>query len=380
MDFSWSAEARQRHRAARDLGRRISADIDARDRAAVFSIDAWDALGEAGLLGCVVPLELGGQGLSLLDTVYVHEGLARGCDDGGLLLGAHAHMFGCLPPLLAGCSDDQKARWLPRLASGDDICALAMSEAGAGSDAFSLSTAATQDGDHYVIQGEKVWTTNGPRADWILVFARTGDGSAMQALSAFMVPGDAQGLVRHPDVPRLGLRTCDVGPVSFDGVRVPVGDRVGAEGAGAQLFLTAMEWERIGIMTAALGSMDRLLTDSVRHVRKPRGDRAPLKSHQAVTHRLADLRRDLEASRLLLYQAAWKVTDGRRAAVDAALSKLTSSEAHFTAALTALRSFGAAGLVEGSGVERALRDATCGLIYSGTSDIQRSLVARMMGA
>jgi len=380
MDFSWSAEARQRHRAARSLGRTLSADIDARDRAAVFSVEAWQGLGDAGLLGCFVPPELGGGGLSLLDTVYVHEGLASGCDDGGLLLGAHAHLFGCLPPLLAGCTDDQKARWIPRLASGEHICALAMTEAGAGSDAFNMSTTATRNGDHYVISGEKVWITNGPRADRVLVFARTGDGSAMQALSAFMVPGDAPGLTRHPDVPRLGLRTCDVGPLTFDGVRVPEADRVGAEGAGAQLFLTAMEWERIGIMTAALGSMDRLLGQSVRHVRRPRQGRAPLKTHQAVTHRLADIRRDLEGSRLLLYQAAWKVSDGRRAAVDAALSKLTASEAHFTAALTALRSFGAAGLAEGSGIERALRDAACGLIYSGTSDIQRSVVARMMGA
>ena len=380
MDFSWSADVRQRHRAARTLGRSLATDIDARDRAGEFSLSAWNALGDAGLLALFVPPALGGGGLSLLDTVYIHEGLASGCDDAGLLMGAHAHMFGCLPPLLAGCDEAQKARWLAPLARGEQICALAMTESETGSDAFSMSTTATRDGDEYVISGEKVWVTNGPRADWVLVFARTGQGAAMQALSAFMVAGDAPGLCRHPDVPRLGLRTCDIGPLSFDEVRVPASHRIGAEGGGAQLFLTAMEWERIGIMTAALGSMDRLLSRSLRHVRRPREGRPPLKSHQAVTHRLAELRQDLESSRLMLYHAAWKVSEGRRASVESALAKLTASEAHFMAALTALRSFGAAGLVEGSGIERALRDAACGLIYSGTSDIQRNVVAGMMGA
>jgi len=379
MDFGWSPDDQARHNRARTLGRTLAPDVEARDRTATFSRAAWNALAEAGLLGLPTASEHGGQGLSLLQTVYAHEGLARGCDDGGLLLAAHAHLFGCLP-ILRGGAPTQQATYIPELASGQVIYALAMTEAASGSNAFHMATRATRNGDHYVLSGEKVWITNGPIADRILVFARTADGPPFASLSVFLVDGTAPGVTRHPNVPRIGLRTCAVGPVSFDRVQVPEDRRIGPEGAGAQLFLAAMEWERIGIMTAALGSMDRLLTASLRHARKPRGTTPALRSHQAVTHRLANLRADLDRSRLLLYKAAWQVSRGKTAPAEAAISKLTASEAHLEAALTALRTFGASGLVEGNGIERAVRDATCGLIYSGTSDIQRNLIARMMGA
>lgn len=379
MDFGWSAEDQQRHDAARSLGRSLCDDVEARDRTATFSRAAWDAMAAGGLLGLPVASTHGGEGLSLVETVYAHEGFARGCEDAGLMLAAHAHLFGCLP-ILRGASPEQQAALIPELATGRRLFALAITEAGAGSDAFAMATTATRDGDDYVLTGEKVWVSNGPIADHLLVFARTGDGPKFASLSCFRIDRGTPGLTQHPNTPRLGLRTCAVGPLTLSEVRVPAHHRIGAEGAGAQLFLAAMEWERIGIMTAALGSMDRLLTRCLRHVRKPRGGRPALRTHQAVTHRLADLRAELERSRMVLYRAAWLVSEGKRAPGDAALSKLTASEAHVQAALTALRTFGAAGLVEGAGIERALRDATCGLVYSGTSDIQRNLIARMMGA
>jgi len=379
MDFRWSPEDQQRHDDARSLGQRIAPDIEARDRTGTFSRDAWRAAAQAGLLALPVDPAHGGGGCSLLQTVYAHEGLARGCDDAGLLLALHAHLFGCLP-IVRGGSPSLQAHLLPRLAAGSHLFALAMTEAGAGSDAFAMTTRATRTGDHYTLTGEKQWVTNGPIADHLLVFARTSDGPAFSSLSCFHVTSDQPGLTRHPSVPRLGQRTCEVGPLTFEGVRVHESQRIGAEGDGSKLFLAAMEWERIGIMTAALGSMDRLLRLCLRHVRKRPAERPALRTHQAVTHRLADLRAELEASRLMLYQAAWQASVGKPAIAEAALSKLTASEAHVQAALTAIRTFGAAGLVEGSSVERAYRDATCGLIYSGTSDIQRNLIARMMGA
>lgn len=379
MDFGWSPADQQRHDHARSLGADLAPDVEGRDRTGTFSQAGWDALAAAGLLGLTAPAALGGGGCTLLQAAYAHEGLARSCDDAGLLFAAHAHLFGCLPILMGG-SPEQQARWVPALAGGSARFALAMTETGAGSSAFSLTTTATRDGDSYVIQGDKAWVTNGPSADWVLVFARTGDGPPLGALSCFIVAGSTPGLTRHPDVPRLGLRTCDVGPLTFDAVRVPISQRIGAEGAGARLFLAAMESERIGIMTSALGGMDRLLHRCLRHVRRRRPERPALRTHQAVTHRLAELRRTLEASRWMLYRAAWQVSAGRSAPTEAALAKLTASEAYLEAAHTALRTFGALGLAEGHGIERAVRDATCGLVYSGTSDIQRNLVARMMGA
>lgn len=378
MDFGWSKSAQRAHDAARALGATLAGDIEARDRSGTFDHAAWQVLAEQGFLGTFAPEHLGGAGHDFLHTVHLHEGLARGLDDAGLLLAAHAHLFGCLPILLGG-TPAQQARWVPELSSGQQKFALAMTEADAGSSAFSLRTTATRDGDHYVLNGEKVWIANGPMADRILVFARTADGPPMKALSCFVVPGKHPGVTRHPDVPRLGMRTCAVGPVSFTDVRVPADHCIGREGAGAKLFLSAMEHERIGIMTSALGSMDRLLQRCLRHVRTPRQTRPALHTHQAVTHRLADVRTELDAGRLVLYRAAWKRSQGRGVAAEAAISKLRVSEAHVQAALVALRTFGGAGLVEGNGLERAYRDATCGLMYSGTSDIQRNLIAGMMG-
>ena len=378
MRFDWSPDAAQAHKAARTLGQTLATDIEQRDRTGTFDRTGWEALGQHGLLGAFAPPWLGGTGHDLAHAVHLHEGLARGLDDGGLLFAAQAHLFGCLPILLAG-TDEQRKRWVPGLASGRDIHALAMTEPESGSDAFTMSTCAVRAGDQYVLTGEKVWVTNGPIADRILVFARTSDGPPLSALSCFLVDGDQPGVTRHPDVPRVGLRTCEIGRITLDEVRVSADRCIGREGLGAQLFLTAMEHERIGIMSAAVGSMERLLERCVKHVRAPRGPRPALRTHQAVTHRLADLRAELDASRLLMYRAAWQVSEGRRAHTEAAIAKLHASEAHVRAAATAMRTFGGDGLVEGNGIERTWRDATCGLIYSGTSDIQRNLIARMMG-
>ena len=378
MELDWSPADRSAHEAAKSFGATLALDIEARDRTGTFDHQGWTALAERGFLGSFAPKHLGGAGHDFLRTVYLHEGLARGLDDAGLLLAAHAHLFGCLPILLGG-TPAQQERWIPGLATGAHTYALAITEAATGSDAFAMTTRAQRRGDHYVLSGEKVWISNGPIADRILVFARTAEGPPMAALSCFLVHGDQAGVTRHPDVPRLGMRTCAVGPVSFDRVEVPLDHCVGRAGAGAPLFLSAMEHERIGIMTAALGSMDRLLDRCRRHARAPRPPREPLRSHQAVAHRLADLRAELETSRLLLYRAAWRVSTGRRAPTEAAIAKLQVSEAHLRAALIAIRTFGGTGLIEGSGIERAYRDATCGLMYSGTSDIQRNTITGMMG-
>ncbi len=380
MNFEIPAEVRARVAHARTLGEELAEGADHRDRQRVFSEEGWKRLGAAGLLGAPAPAAFGGHGWSLLETALVHEGLARGCDDGGLLLAAQAHVFGCLPPVLHAASPEQKDRWLPFLVSGTWKGALAMTEPDSGSDAFQLRTRAERVPGGYRIRGEKVWVTNGPLADFVLVFARTSDGPPMGALSCFAVRGNADGLVRHADVPRIGLRSAQVGPLTFADVFVPEDDRLGREGAGASLFFRAMEWERIGIMTAALGTMERLLRLSVRHAGRANGVRPPLRTHQAVSHRIADLRVQLEESRWLLYRAAWLVSEGKQSMVEAAMTKLSCSEACVDAAMTALRTLGAAGLVEGNGVERALRDATCGLIYSGPSDIQRNFIARMSGA
>lgn len=382
MDFAIPAADQARVRAARVQGQALCSpeDVAERDRSRTFSRAAWRALGAEKVPGVIIPTAHGGQGLDALQAVLLLEGLARGCADQGLLLALSAHVWGCTAPLLRFATPTQKAAWLPGLADGSTLCALAMTEADSGSDAFALATRAVQDGDEYVISGEKCWITSGPVADAVLVIARTSDGPPLTSLSAFWVAGTAPGLTRGPDLPRIGLRTCPLGSLTFDAVRVPATARLGAEGAGAQVFLTAMNWERVGIMTTALGSMDRLLARAVRHARTRKLGGEPIRVHQAVSHRIAAQRANLETSRLLLYRAAAMLREGRTGPLEAALSKLHSAEAHVETALATMRILGARGLLESEGVERELRDALCGLFFSGTSDIQRNLVARLTGA
>ncbi len=364
----------------RDHATTLAPDLAARDAAATFSEAGWAALGALGLPGLLVPHAHGGLGRGALDAVRILEALARGCADNGLLMALQAHVWGCTAPLLRCARPEQQARWLPGLAAGTLRCALAMTEAEAGSDVFGLATTATPvDGGHR-LDGEKVWITNAPGTGPALVFARTAAGPAFTSLGCFWVDGDAPGLGRRAGRARLGLRTAPVGALVLDGITVGPDARVGAENGGAQVFLTAMEWERTGIMTTALGSMERLLARCARHARRRRVGGQGIGQHDAVAHRIAELRRQLETSRLLLHHTAGLLDAGRPAALQAALTKLHASEAHVEGALSAVRVFGARGLLVEEGIERELRDAVCGLIYSGTSDLQRTLIARLSGA
>lgn len=379
MDFERSAEQEALYQEGLALGRGALAapDITARDRDGVFSPALWRVCAERGLLGAVTPAALGGRGLSLLDACMLAEGLGRGCPDAGLLFAAGAHLFGALPALEALADDAQRTRWLRPLARGEAAAALAVTEAGSGSSAFEMSARAVRDGADWVLSGEKRWVTNAPFADVLLIFARTGDGSALGAISCFVVPAGTPGLTAGPPEDLTGLRTCPVGSLTLDGCRVPAESLLGQEGGGALAFLHAMRWERVGLMAFAVGAMQRQLDGCARFVRRRRVGATPLSAHQAVTHRVAEMAARLEGARALVYRAAWRVDRGA-AGADASIAKLATGEALVANALDAVRVHGAAGLRRGE-VERSLRDAVMSTAYSGTADIQRALIAQQLG-
>ncbi len=366
-------------KAVRACAESLASDLVERDRAGRFSDAGWHVLGALGLPGLLIPQADGGLGRTALDAVQILEALARGCPDNGLLMALQAHIWGCTAPVLRFATAAQRERWLPGLADGSLRCSLAMTEAATGSAAFSLQSTARSTDEGVWLDGEKVWITNGVGDGPVLVFVREADGPPLSSLGCFWVDGSTPGLRREAGAPRLGLRTAPIGTLSLHDVHVPGSNRLGPVGSGARVFLHAMEWERAGIMSTALGSMERLLARVVRHARRRRIGDGPIGQHDAVAHRVAELRRGLETSRLLLHHTAGLLDQGKPAALQASLSKLHASEAHVEAALSALRILGAQGLLESEGVERELRDALCGLIYSGTSDLQRSMIARLSG-
>jgi len=375
MEFAWTAEQLEIQKRARALGTGLGADILSRDREGRFSEEDWATLAESGLQGALIPENYGGRGGTLLDLVGELEGLGESCVDAGLLFALSAQSFAFVAPLIEHGTEAQKQRLLPQLGSGQIMGAFAMTEADSGSAALALRTRASRHERGFRLDGEKVYVTNGPVADVALVVARTSDGSPLSSLSAFLVdltlPGVRRGMVED----LAGLRTAAIGTLGFDGVELPEDSLVGREGAGAWIFMGAMEWERIGIMAATVGRMESQVRRCSERARQRRLEGRPIREHQAVSHRIADMRCRVDGARLQLHRAAWTKSRGLKADGLSAQCKLVVSEAAIEVAQSAIRIFGGAGLRREAGLERELRDALMGLVYSGTSDIQRNLIS-----
>lgn len=344
-----------------------------------FSRAAWDQLGAMGVLGLSVPERWGGSGLDALTTARVIEGLGRGCTDAGLVFSASAHLFAALMPIVEHGSDALRDALVPDLASGRKIAANAITEAEAGSDAFALRTRATRDGDHYVLDGVKSYVTNGPVADVFLTYATTDPSKGWMGVAAFAVDRESAGLTVGEPFAKLGLRSSPISSVYFDQVRVPADRLVGREAFGAGIFTASMQWERACLFAAWVGQMERQLEQVIAHVKGRKQFGKPLGKQQAVAHRVADMKLRLEAARLLLYRACWERDQGKPAILEVSLAKLAISEAAIQSALDAIQLHGGLGYVDEGGIEVALRDAIPTTIFSGTSEVQRDLVARRLG-
>jgi alkylation response protein AidB-like acyl-CoA dehydrogenase len=238
--------------------------------------------------------------------------------------------------------------------------------------------AVRQDG-HYVLDGTKTFVTNGPVADLVLVFASVDRSAGAAGITGFLIERETPGLTLSPPIPKMGLRTSPMGEVVLDGCRVAASCRLGAEGAGAAVFSAAMEWERTCIFASHLGAMERLLEETIAYAQVREQFGSPISRHAPVADRIVEMKVDLEAGRMLLYRAAAAKDRGEDAVLLAAIAKLFVSEAHVRQALAALRIHGGYGYTTEFGIERELRDAIPGTIYSGTSEMQRKIVARLLG-
>ena len=380
MDFSLSAEQRELREAAVAFARReLDQDVAKRDAASEFSPEAWRACAKFGVQGMPVPPELGGGGADVLSTVLVMEGLGYGCHDNGLIFSLNAQMWSLEMPLVKFGSPAQRQAYLPGLVSGDLIGVHAMTEPDSGSDAFNMRTRVEQRGDSYVLNGTKLYITNAPIADVVLVFASHPGRTPVAGVSAFLVDKGAPGFTVSQGVGKMGLRTSPMGEVVLTDCVVPAEKRLGPEGAGMAIFNSSMGWERSCILASAVGAMQRQLESCVDYGRTRKQFGRPIGKFQAVAGKIADMYLRVEAARLLVYQAAWLAQQGKPAVAEAAAAKLFASEAWVASSLDAIQIHGAYGYTTDAGVERDLRDAVASRIYSGTSEIQRVILAGMLG-
>jgi alkylation response protein AidB-like acyl-CoA dehydrogenase len=380
MDFAYTPEQAALRDSVIAFGRRaLQDDIGDRDRDAKFSRELWRRCGEFGIQGIPFPQQYGGGGMEAIDAAVALEALGAVCRDNGLLFGISAQMWSVQMPIARFGTEEQKRRYLPPLCRGEWIGAHAMSEPGSGSDAFALRTRATPSGDGYVISGSKTFVSEAPVADVFVVFATVDPSQGALGITGFLIERDSPGLSVGREIHKMGLRTSPMAELMFDDCFVPGDHRLGREGRGAQVFNDSMEWERACILASTLGTMERQLYEAVAYARERQQFGQPIAKMQAVQYRLADMRVRLDAARLLLFRAVWAKQHDREPSLAAAVAKLAVSEACVQSGLDAVQIRGGYGYTVEYEAERDLRDAIGSTLYSGTSDIQRNLIARGLG-
>ena len=323
-----------------------------------------------------MPVEYGGRGHDLLTTAAAMEGLGYACSDTGLVFAMGASLWTTTMSILAFGTEAQKHRYLPGLCDGTLLGANAASEPEAGSDIFSMQTCAERTEQGWVINGRKAWITSALDADVFVCLASTDPSKGALGITAFLIERGTPGFKEGRAIPTLGLRTAPLGDLVFETCVVPHDAILGREGRGSAVFNAALEWERGAILSGVLGTMRRQLEECITHARARRQFGQPIARFQSVSNRLVDMKLRLETSRLLVYRYAWATSHGDDSAVWSSMAKLHVSESFAQNSLDALRLFGACGFASGSAAERNLRDSAGGVIFSGTNDIQRNLIAQ----
>lgn len=380
MNLTWSDEQKAlQETVAAFAANRLNSGVEDRLTRSHFSRELWQEAAEFGILGLPVPERYGGTDRGIISTILAMEALGRGCRDQGLLFSMHAHMWSVVMPIIAFGTDAQRARYLEALVDGRLIGAHGMSEPDSGSDAFSMRTRAELVDGGYRLNGTKTFVTNAPVADVFVVFATVDRSRGMWGVTTFLIDKGTPGLSVSEPFKKMGLRTSPMAEIILEDCVVPNDAVLGKPGQGAVIFNHSMAWERSCILASQVGAMEHQLDLCLRYAKERKQFGKPIGDFQLVAARLADMKVRLDTSRLLLYRAAWSMAEDEDAEMASAVAKLYISEAAVDSALDAVRTHGGYGYMEEFEVERDLRDFLGGTMYSGTSDIQRLLVARHLG-
>ena len=349
----------------------LAADID---RTNDFPRQLWPKMGELGLHGITVEEDFGGLGLGYLEHVIAMEEVSRASASVGLSYGAHSNL--CVNQIRRWGSPEQKQRYLPKLISGEHVGALAMSEAGSGSDVISMKLRADRRGDRYVLNGTKFWITNAPHADTLVVYAKTDPEGASRGVTAFLIEKDFKGFHCAQKLDKLGMRGSDTGELVFEDCEVPEENVIGPENGGAGVLMSGLDYERAVLAAGPLGIMQAALDSVLPYVRERKQFGKPIGTFQLMQGKVADMYVALNSARAYVYAVARACDAGRTTRFDAAGAILLASENAVRVTLEAIQALGGAGYTKDYPVERLLRDAKLYDIGAGTNEIRRYLIGR----
>jgi acyl-CoA dehydrogenase len=374
ISFELTDEQRELRRLAREF-----AEKEIRPKAAEYdehSTHPADIIGKAhevGLMNPHIPEEYGGLGLPGFHGMLVGEELAWGCS--GIAVSIVANTLGAAPVMIAG-TDEQKRRWLSPLLEEPILCSFGLSEPNAGSDVSGIQTTAVREGDEYVINGSKMFITNAGQADWLVVFASTDKSKGHRGLTAFVVPTELDGVTVEKHLDKMGQRATDTSALAFQDVRVPADHRIGEEGEGFKVAMQTLDFTRPGTAAAAVGCAQAAFDYSVEYAKTRVQFGQPIAMNQGINFLIADMATEIEAARLLVWQAAWLTDKGKRATLESSYAKRFAADTAMKVTTDAVQIFGGYGYIKEYPVEKLMRDAKLFQIYEGTSQIQRLVIAR----
>jgi isovaleryl-CoA dehydrogenase len=375
MDFGLGDTVDEVRAQARRFAREQIAPLaDAIDRSNAFPRQLWPQLGALGLLGLTVPERWGGANLGYLAHIVAMEEISRASGAVGLSYGAHSNL--CVNQLALHGNDAQCQRYLPRLVSGEHVGALAMSEPEAGSDVTSMQLQAVRHGDHFRLTGRKMWITNGPDADVLVVYARTDPESRERGITAFLVEKTFQGFSSAPKLDKLGMRGSSTSELIFEDCRVPVENVLGELGAGTRVLMSGLDYERAILAGGPLGLMAAALDVTLPYIHQRKQFRQAIGSFQLMQGKVADMYASLNAARAYVYAVGRACDSGRRTRQDAAAAILFAAERATQVALDAIQALGGNGYINDYPAGRLLRDAKLYEIGAGTQEIRRMLIGR----
>ncbi|MBU0510209.1 MAG: acyl-CoA dehydrogenase [Chloroflexi bacterium] len=365
---------------ARDFAQKEIAPIAAEfDETGDFPSETIKKMGEMGFMGIEVPEEYGGAEMDTLAYVLALEEISKVDASHGVIMSVNNSLYNY--GILRFGTEEQKQKFLVPVATGEAIGAYSLTEPMSGSDASTMRSRAVRDGDHYIINGRKTWVTSGPVASYLVVFTITDPEAGHRGITAFLIDASQPGFIRDKKEPKLGIRASATSEILFEDYRCPVENRLGEEGQGFKIAMTVLDAGRIGIASQALGIAEAAYEASIEYARERESFGKKIGQFQGISFKLADMKTRIEASRLLIYQAALgkeqSKETGRRFTLEAAMAKLFASETAMFCAHAAVQIHGGMGYSKELPIERYFRDAKITEIYEGTSEIQRMVIARM---
>ncbi len=380
MDFSLSQEQRMFRETVYRYGRdEIAPLCEEADLKGEFSFEIWRKLASFGILGLPFPEEFGGSAANILTCCLAGEALGHAGVDGGSLLAWGAHTYLCAHNIYAFGNEDQKRKYVPKLASGEWIGCMGLTEPGSGSDAASISTTAVKKGDRYVLNGSKTFITNAPVADVFVVFANINKAMKHEGITAFIIEKGTPGLTTGKPFHKMGCKCSSTSEVFLADCEVPEENILGGEGKGWFIALSGVEWDRCTLLSPMLGAALNNLDSCARYANERQQFKRPIRSFQAIQHRIADMKVFVEAIRLAVYRVASAKDNGQMLnPLQAAVSKVYAGDRGFELASEAVQIFGGYGFMHEYPVERNFRDSKLAAIGGGTSDIMRMIVSRIM--